>query len=252
MVIAVNPLLWAQQSSSFNGNEKYADSLNREISLIIKNDYIVYSNPGTNIWSSYCNEPDPKFNGLLITLCENVSMPVYGSFVIMSKSNEPVGNYLCCMYLDDKYMLFKRLKKDKNQYVQESKRELENLNKLLKLRAEYDFQKDLENFRSLASNYVSAGDSFILKEEHRKLSIQANALNEEKKFSEALQFYEKNIKANPLAFPGAYYNMAHIAANGGYFGYAILNLKKYLLLKPSADEARKAQDLIYLWEMKAR
>ena len=46
--------------------------------------------------------------------------------------------------------------------------------------------------------------------------------------------------------------MANIAASGKYFGYAILNLKKFLLLKPSEEEARKAQDLIYLWEIKGR
>ena len=142
-VLPVGGVLLAQQNDGYKSNESYADSLKREIVSILKNDYMVYSLTGNNIWSTYRNETDPKFNGYLITLCENVSMPVYGSFVIMAKSNEPVGNYLCCMYLDDKYMLFKKLKKDKNQYVQESKLELENLNRLLKLRAEYEFQKDL-------------------------------------------------------------------------------------------------------------
>ena len=56
MVIAVNPLVWGQQSSSFNGNEKYADSLKREIVSILKNDYMVYSLTGNNIWSTYRNE----------------------------------------------------------------------------------------------------------------------------------------------------------------------------------------------------
>ena len=81
-----------------------------------------------------------------------------------------------------------------------------------------------------------------------------------------LKYWQKNIPAkvssqhlrrstensDPLAFPGAYYNMANIAASGKYFGYAILNLKKFLLLGPSEEEARKAQDLIYLWEIKGR
>jgi hypothetical protein len=44
--------------------------------------------------------------------------------------------------------------------------------------------------------------------------------------------------------------MALIAAQMGMYKYAILNMKKYLMLTPSAEDARAAQDKIYVWELK--
>lgn len=49
--------------------------------------------------------------------------------------------------------------------------------------------------------------------------------------------------------PEAYYNMALNAAEMKTYYYAILNMRKYLLLMPDAEDARKAQDKIYEWEI---
>lgn len=43
--------------------------------------------------------------------------------------------------------------------------------------------------------------------------------------------------------------MALIAAEMKTYSYAILNMRKYLLLMPDAEDARKAQDKIYEWEL---
>lgn len=244
-VFTLNTLVMAQK------REGLTDSLNMEISTILKNDYLIYKLNG-EIWNPHTSEVNPVFDGYMITLFDDVVMPVYGNYSILVRNNEPPGHFISCLYIDSKYMLYKKLKKIKSQYVLESKSELERLAKLLKLKADNLFNKDLENFKIVAEKYSDENKQSALKEEYRKLSIQANVLAEETKYSEALKLYESSLKSDPLAFPGAYYNMANIAASGKYFGYAILNLKKFLLLKPSEEEARKAQDLIYLWEIKGR
>lgn len=89
----------------------------------------------------------------------------------------------------------------------------------------------------------------LITEDQRKLIIQANYFNDNKNYAKALEFYNNAIKINQFSYPDAYYNMALIAAELKYYNYAILNMKKYLLLKPDADDARKAQDKIYEWDV---
>jgi hypothetical protein len=43
--------------------------------------------------------------------------------------------------------------------------------------------------------------------------------------------------------------MALILAHSGYFYQATYAMKAYLILMPDAEDARKAQDKIYEWEM---
>jgi len=105
-------------------------------------------------------------------------------------------------------------------------------------------------FKPVAEQYQAAETKPSITEEQRKYIIQANALNEEKKYSEALELYKKAMKLNPVSYPPAYNNMALIAAQMGMYKYAILNMKKYLMLTPSAEDARAAQDKIYVWELK--
>ncbi len=105
-------------------------------------------------------------------------------------------------------------------------------------------------FNSVAEQYQVSQVKPLVTEEQRKYIVQANALNEEKKYSEALEFYKKAIKIHPTSYPSAYYNMALIAAQIEDYKYAIFNMKKYLMLTPSAEDARAAQDKIYTWELK--
>lgn len=87
-------------------------------------------------------------------------------------------------------------------------------------------------------------------EEQRKFIVQANAANEEKKYTAALELYKKAMEINEFSYPQGYYNMAIIAAQINNYTYAIFYMKKYILLEPDAEDARKAQDKIYEWEMK--
>jgi tetratricopeptide (TPR) repeat protein len=108
----------------------------------------------------------------------------------------------------------------------------------------------LTAFKPVAEQYQILEVKPAVPEEQRKYIVQANVLNEEKKYSKALNFYEKAIKINPVSYPAAYYNMALIAAQTEDFRYAIFNMKKYLMLKPAAEDSRAAQDKIYVWELK--
>jgi tetratricopeptide (TPR) repeat protein len=108
--------------------------------------------------------------------------------------------------------------------------------------------EELERFKQIAANYQTLIDKPVLSEEQRKYIIQANALNDNKNYQSAIQYYNKALALNPISYPAGYYNLALIAGLDGNYDLAILNMKKYLLLLPNAQDAREAQDKIYGWE----
>ncbi|MCW1149225.1 tetratricopeptide repeat protein [Flavobacterium lacisediminis] len=103
------------------------------------------------------------------------------------------------------------------------------------------FKKIVEQYKSLENQTIS--------EEQRKFIVQANQLAEDKKYYDAYSYYEKVLKINPVSYPYAYYNMAILKENIKDFKRAIMNMKKYLILLPNTEDARKAQDKIYEWEL---
>ncbi len=109
--------------------------------------------------------------------------------------------------------------------------------------------KELEEFRILSQNFRELPEKPSITEEQRKFLVQANAQNDNKKYTEALVLYEKAIKINPFTYPSAYYNMALISAQLKKYRYAIFNMQKYLVLAPDSEDSRKAQDKIYEWEL---
>jgi tetratricopeptide (TPR) repeat protein len=108
--------------------------------------------------------------------------------------------------------------------------------------------EELERFKHISDNYQTLTEKPSLSEEQRKFIIQANALNDIRDYTGAIQYYDKAIAINPVSYPAGYYNLALIAGLAGNYNYAILNMKKYLLLLPNAEDAREAQDKIYGWE----
>jgi tetratricopeptide (TPR) repeat protein len=107
---------------------------------------------------------------------------------------------------------------------------------------------ELERFKQTAGNYQTLTEKPTISEEQRKCILQANALNDNKDYQSAIQYYDKAFAVNPISYPAGYYNLALIASLAGNYNYAILNMKKYLLLLPDAPDAREAQDKIYGWE----
>lgn len=111
-------------------------------------------------------------------------------------------------------------------------------------------KEDSIRFSTLAAKYRELKEKPAMTEDNRRQLVQANTLGNEKKYAEALSYYEKAMKADATSFPPAYYNMAMIAAQAGRYRFAILNMKKYLMLVPDAPDACNAQDKIYEWELK--
>ncbi len=133
--------------------------------------------------------------------------------------------------------LFDLLKKYQKEYIEENDKQL--VERRL---------KEIEEFRILSQNFRELPEKPSITEEQRKFLVQANIRNDNKKYTEALVLYEKAIKINPFTYPSAYYNMALISGQLKKYKYAIFNMKKYLMLVPEAEDARKAQDKIYEWE----
>ena len=87
-----------------------------------------------------------------------------------------------------------------------------------------------------------------MSEEQRKYVVQANAMTQRKDYARAVDLYLKALDVDPVAYPGAYFNLALLSARMQRYKTAIRYMKQYLLLAPDAKDARSAQDKIYEWE----
>lgn len=113
-------------------------------------------------------------------------------------------------------------------------------------RNKYDSQLDL--FKPVAVKYRELKVKPNVSEEQRKFIVQANAFNEQKNYSKAIELYNRAMETDPTAYPAGYSNLALLLAQINDFGGAICNMKKYLMLEPDTKDARSAQDKIYEWE----
>lgn len=110
------------------------------------------------------------------------------------------------------------------------------------------YSQQLIAFESQVLEYNALSEKPLISEEQRKYIVQANGLSEQKMFKRAIELYKKAIEINPVSYPAAYSNLALLAAQSSQFQTAIYFMKKYLMLVPLAEDARSAQDKIYLWE----
>ena len=110
-------------------------------------------------------------------------------------------------------------------------------------------KKQLAAFEQQATRYREQAVKPAVSEEQRKLIVQANVLNQQKAYDDALEFYNRALAIDPVSYPGAYFNMALLSAQQNRFQEAIGYMKKYLLLEPNSSDARGSQDKIYEWEL---
>jgi tetratricopeptide (TPR) repeat protein len=103
-------------------------------------------------------------------------------------------------------------------------------------------------FESQAARYHTLTVKPQVSEEQRKYIVQANALNQSKDYAGAIHRYLQALDLDPVAYPGAYFNLALLSAQAHRFRAAVRYMKQYLLLEPDANDARGAQDKIYEWE----
>jgi len=106
----------------------------------------------------------------------------------------------------------------------------------------------LSLFKAKLSQY-RAGVKPAVTEEQRRLLVQANALSQRKDYPGAIDLYLKALDIDPVAYPGAYFNLALLSAQMEQYKAAIAYMKQYLLLEPGAKDARSGQDKIYEWEL---
>ena len=108
--------------------------------------------------------------------------------------------------------------------------------------------KRLALFEAKLSQY-RAGVKPAVTEEQRRFIVQANALSQRKDYAGAVDLYLKALDVDPVAYPGAYFNLALLSAQMEQYKPAIDYMKQYLLLVPEAKDARSGQDKIYEWEL---
>jgi tetratricopeptide (TPR) repeat protein len=121
---------------------------------------------------------------------------------------------------------------------------------LLRLKLEYNKSSDPENmakFKEEALRYRGMNPKPELPEDARRFRVQAEGSVAAKRFLEAADKYGKAIEIAPW-WPEAHFNRAVVLAELQNFDSAMAEMKRYLLLKPDAPDARQAQDFIYSWE----
>lgn len=108
---------------------------------------------------------------------------------------------------------------------------------------------ELSLFDHVATEYRALQVKPAISEEQRKYIVQANLLNQQKQYEDAIELYNKAIDQDQTAYPSAYSNLALLCGQLEKYDVAIFYMKKYLLLEPKASDARSAQDKIYEWEI---
>jgi tetratricopeptide (TPR) repeat protein len=121
---------------------------------------------------------------------------------------------------------------------------------LLRLKLEYDKAnkpEGMEKFREEVLRYQAMDPKPELPEDARRFRVQAEKAVADKRFLDAIEKYEKAIEIAPW-WPEAHFNRAVVLAELQNFDTATVEMKRYLLLKPDAPDARRAKDFIYTWE----
>jgi len=112
-----------------------------------------------------------------------------------------------------------------------------------------EYATKLDAFKPVAASYRSMDEKPELSENQRKMIIQANLYREKEQFIEAIKSLNAVQDENPISYPQGYANLAFLFERMNSYHDAILNMKKYLLLEPFADDVRQSQDKIYEWEL---
>jgi tetratricopeptide (TPR) repeat protein len=121
---------------------------------------------------------------------------------------------------------------------------------LLRLKLEYDKANSPEveaKFKEDAARYQAADPKPELPEDARRFRVQAEKAVADKRFLDAIDKYGKALEIAPW-WPEAHFNRAVVLAELQNFDSAMVEMKRYLLLKPDAPDARQAKDFIYTWE----
>jgi tetratricopeptide (TPR) repeat protein len=121
---------------------------------------------------------------------------------------------------------------------------------IMRLKMAYDAENGSDadaKFQEIAAAYRSANPKPTLSEEAHKLKVQAEFAVQQKRFSEAADYYAEALKLVPW-WPAGYFNRALLLGESASYEDAIREMKHFLVLSPDSPDARAAQDKIYQWE----
>lgn len=106
-------------------------------------------------------------------------------------------------------------------------------------------------FAEQAARYRAMAVKPAVSEDLRRLIVQAETLRERKDYAGAIDLFRQALRQDPVAYPAGYFNLALLYEQQEDYTAAARAMKNYLLLQPTAADARSAQDKIYSWEMLA-
>jgi len=86
-----------------------------------------------------------------------------------------------------------------------------------------------------------------LPEEARRFLVQSRGYVNDKNYPKGIELYDRAIKIAPWWAP-AHFDKALLLEQMGKYAQATASMQRYLLLAPTGDHAREAQDKIYEWE----
>lgn len=108
-----------------------------------------------------------------------------------------------------------------------------------------------EKFLAVVTAYRNADPKPLFPEEARRFRVQAEFAVEQKRFTDAANFYQAAMKAVPW-WPEGRFNRALVLAELKRYREAVTEMRRFLSLEPHHAQARAAQDQIYKWESLAR
>jgi tetratricopeptide (TPR) repeat protein len=118
---------------------------------------------------------------------------------------------------------------------------------VLKEAAADEVKKDEAAFNRALQSYRNAPNKPEFTEDVRRFKVQAETAVREKRFGDAVEFYQSALNIAPW-WPEGHFNSALLFGEIGDYETAVDEMKRYLQLVPDASNARAAQDKIYEWE----
>ncbi len=103
------------------------------------------------------------------------------------------------------------------------------------------------SFAEVAKKYREAEPKPVFPEEARRFRVQAEFMAQQKRYEDAINLYEQALKVAPW-WPGGHFNTAMLLGEMKRWEEAIAAMRRYVLLTPTATDARAAQDKLYEWE----
>ncbi len=88
-----------------------------------------------------------------------------------------------------------------------------------------------------------------IKARQQKLIQEADSLAENGNHTGAIMLYRSLLDLNEFSYPVAYSNLALLYAHLNQFDMAMLNMAKYIFMKPYNDDLRLAADKLYEWDI---